>query len=255
MKPSVWLSLVILFGTTQYVSAQPSGYFPGAAPLYYGSGAFPYQVPPAVPWYPMAPRTTYPVPSETPSREPATASPAPTAPVASATPSISQPPELQAAAVLKEGMDKLLAYLGQPELPNQLQVAAFLDREVAPYFDFDYMARWAAGPLYAEMPDQERRALAAGIEREFLGTLASRLAGYQGQQVRVLAPRPSARGAVTINVAVLRAGDYPATLQFRLYKSSRGWKAYDVLANGQSAAAHYRVQFQRLSAGGSPLRR
>jgi hypothetical protein len=57
-------------------------------------------------------------------------------------------PGEEAAEVLRQGMDKLLDFLGRKEKPNRLQVAAFLDREIAPYFDFGYMARWVAGARY-----------------------------------------------------------------------------------------------------------
>ena len=49
-----------------------------------------------------------------------------------------------AAAVLKQGMDNLLSFLRQS--PDPAQLAAFLEAEVAPAFDFTYMARAAAGP-------------------------------------------------------------------------------------------------------------
>jgi len=151
----------------------------------------------------------------------------------------------QASDVLDEGLDKLLDFLRQADQPNNLQVAAFLNREIAPYFDFDYMAQWVAGPAYAGMRPEEKKALAGRLEADFLATLARNLAGYDGQQVRMMPPRRGPRGAVSVSVAVLQAGNYPTRLEFRMAGSERGWKVYDVLANGQSAAAYYRLQFQR----------
>jgi phospholipid transport system substrate-binding protein len=160
-------------------------------------------------------------------------------------------PGTEAAAVLREGMDKMLEFLGQAEKPNKLQVAAFLDGEIAPYFDFDYMAKWVAGPGYSAMGEEQRAALAAKLEARFLGTLASRLARYQGQQVRFLRPRAGRRGAVSVGVAILRPGSYPSKLDFRMYRSQEGWKVYDVIANGRSAAAFFRQELAR-SAGLRP---
>jgi phospholipid transport system substrate-binding protein len=151
---------------------------------------------------------------------------------------------------LKAGMDKLLEFLEKDE--NKLQVAAFLDKEVAPYFDFDYMAKWVAGPRYARMDEDARKALAAKLEARFLSTLANRLSDYQGQKVRFLRPRKAGRGAVSIPVGIVRPGSYPAKLDFRMYRSDEGWKVYDVVANGRSASAYYRMQLSRTSQSARP---
>lgn len=161
-------------------------------------------------------------------------------------------PGAEAAATLREGLDKMLAFLGQEEKPNKLQVAAFLDGTIAPYFDFDYMAKWVAGPGYAAMSKEQREAMAASLEARFLGTLASRLAKYKEQQVRFFRPRRGPRGAVSVQVGILRPGGYPSKLEFRMYRSADGWKVYDVMANGRSAVAHYRQQSKRSSGPGRP---
>ena len=155
-------------------------------------------------------------------------------------------PMVQASNTLKEGIDKLIDFLSQKEVPNKLQVAAYLDREIAPYFDFDYMARWVAGPAYGEMSAAERHAMAARLEESFLSALGGQLAGYSGQTVRLLRPRMGARGAISIPVGILRPGNYPSKMEFRMYQTDGAWKVYDVVANGRSAASYYRTRFQRM---------
>lgn len=154
-------------------------------------------------------------------------------------------PAEQASATLRQGIDKMQEFLGQEEEPNRLQTAAFLDREIAPYFDFDYMAQWVAGPAYARMDGKAKEALAAKLEASFLGTLAKQLASYEGQRLRLLKPRRGSRGSVNVRVAVLRPGSYPGKLEFRMYQSTDGWKVYDVYANGRSVSSYYRQQFRR----------
>jgi phospholipid transport system substrate-binding protein len=211
----------------------PQGY--GPMPMPYGGA--PYQ---AMPERPVAPaRPAAPASAQVP------------APQAEAPPVMPSGPAAEASAVLKEGMDKLLGYLAREEVPNRLQVAAFLDREIAPYFDFEAMADWVAGPASEGMNAEDKKAMAARLEADFLGTLASRLMDYQGQQIRMLPPRMGPRGDVSVNVALLGAQGYPSKLEFRMYKSETGWRVYDVVANGQSAAAYYRVQFQRMAGQGA----
>ena len=154
-------------------------------------------------------------------------------------------PAEQATNTLRQGIDKMQEFLGQEETPNKLQTAAFLDRDIAPYFDFDYMAKWIAGPAYQRMGDKAKEALAAKVESRFLGTLAKQLGSYKGQKIRILRPRKGSRGSINVRTAVLRPGSYPAKLEFRMYQSSDGWKVYDVSANGRSVSSYYRQQFRR----------
>lgn len=154
-------------------------------------------------------------------------------------------PGEEAVTTLRGGMDKLLAYLSQEDKPNKLQAAAFLDREIAPYFDFAYMAQWVAGPAWAGMSEEDRKAMTANIEASFLSSLATQMAKYDGQQVRYMRPRPGPAGSIKVPVGILRPGAYPATMTFRTYRSGDGWKVYDVEANGRSVAAYFRTQFNR----------
>lgn len=242
MKSRSWLPLLVLLGAAAGASAQPYGYGPPPVPPGYGPMPMPYGGAPypAVPEKPVAPaRPAAPTSAQVP---------APRTETPPATPS---GPAAAASAVLKEGMDKLLGYLAREEVPNRLQVAAFLDREIAPYFDFDAMADWVAGPASEGMNAEEKKAMAARLEADFLGTLATRLMDYQGQQIRMLPPRMGPRGAVSVNVALLGAQGYPSKLEFWMYKSEAGWRVYDVVANGQSAAAYYRVQSQRMAGQGT----
>jgi len=157
----------------------------------------------------------------------------------------SQRPGSEAVETLQAGMDKLLGYLGQKDAPNKLQAAAFLDREIAPYFDFAYMAQWVAGPAWSGMSEADRKAMTANIEASFLSSLATQMAKYDGQQVRYMRPRPGPGGSMKVPVGIVRPGAYPATMTFRTYRSGDGWKVYDVEANGRSVAAYYRTQFNR----------
>ena len=159
-------------------------------------------------------------------------------------------PGTEAAETLRQGVDKLLEFLGQKKMPNKLQVAAFLDATIAPYFDFEYMAQWVAGPSYARMSAKQREALTASLEARFLGTLATKLSKYEGQTVRYFRPRLGARGAVNVVVGLLRPGSYPSRLEFRMYRSKDGWKVYDVVANGRSAVAFFREESRRAATAG-----
>jgi phospholipid transport system substrate-binding protein len=145
--------------------------------------------------------------------------------------------------LLREGMTKLLRFLRTTDNPQPRQISAFLEKEVAPYFDFDYMATWAAGPMNRYMNNQQRQEFGQKIKQMLLGTLAKRLSSYNNQDVRFFRPRWVGDNEVKVRVGILQAGGYPASLDFRFYLSNSGWKVFDVSANGNSALAFYRRHF------------
>lgn len=147
------------------------------------------------------------------------------------------------AQTLKEGMSKLIAFIKQN--PDADAVGAFVDEEIAPYFDFDVMARYAAGPSYRQMTEQQKSHLAHSIKGLLLSTLSKRLANYSGQDVRYYPPRRVSRNEVKVRVGILQPSGYPANVDFRFYHAEGGWKVFDVSANGNSALSYYRQHFAR----------
>ncbi|MGD8909566.1 MAG: ABC transporter substrate-binding protein [Chromatiales bacterium] len=159
------------------------------------------------------------------------------------------------ARVLREGLGKLLKFMRQPQRPSQQAIAAFLQHEIAPYFDFAYMSTWVAGPMNRRMNDVQRAELAQAIEQLLLSTLANRLGSYQNQDVRFYPPRQAGENEVKVRVAILQANGYPANLDFRFYRGKGGWKVFDVAANGSSALTYYRQYFSRRMATQRPMPR
>ncbi|MEW8627684.1 MAG: ABC transporter substrate-binding protein [Candidatus Thiodiazotropha sp.] len=156
--------------------------------------------------------------------------------------------------ILREGVTKLLKFMRQSDQPNPQKIAAFLEAEIAPYFDFDYMADWAAGPMKRYMTEQQKAELGQQVKALLLGTLAKRLGDYNNQDVRFYRPRSSGRNEVKVRVGILQAGGYPANIDFRFYRSESGWKVFDVAANGNSALAYYRQHFANKMRSQAPNR-
>jgi len=158
-----------------------------------------------------------------------------------------QPPvQADPGQLLRDGMAKLLNFMRQPEKPAPQTIARFLEREIAPYFDFDYMAGWAGGPMGRYMNGRQRAELAQSIKQMLLGTLAERLGGYENQDVRFFPARRAGENEVRVRVGILQPGGYPTDIDFRFYRGSDGWKVFDVSANGNSALVYYRQHFNRL---------
>ena len=157
-----------------------------------------------------------------------------------------QPQAANPAVELRAGVDRLLAFLGGEPKPSAQALAVFLDQEIAPFFDFEYMASSAGGRLFEQLGSEDQQALVAEIKQSFLTKMAEKLGAYDNQQVRFLPPRAGNDGKTAqVSAAVLNPGSYPARLDFRLYRVGKQWRVYDVAANGQSAIVHYRQQLMR----------
>ena len=151
------------------------------------------------------------------------------------------------ARVLRAGVESLTGYLGNNQSVHPEQLRAFLEQAMAPYFDFNRMAFWAAGSINRHLNPEQRKYLTAMLKERFLQTMAEQLSGYKHSRIQYLRPRGNPhRGNVTLGMRVFGAESYPVQIDFKLYRGNSGWKVYDVVANGVSAVNHYRNEFSQL---------
>jgi len=149
--------------------------------------------------------------------------------------------------IVKQGLEKLQSIGQAAEQKNPTALAEQLSKEIAPYFDFGYMANWVAGPMKRRMSEQKLQALAGQIRGKFLTTLAEKLSADKGYKFQILPLGGNFRtGEIQVSVGVIQANNQPMMrIRFRLYLSAEGWKVFDVMANGSSAVAHYRREFMQ----------
>lgn len=147
---------------------------------------------------------------------------------------------------LRIGVESLMAFMNQEPFPAPSAVARYLDRNIVPMFDFDTMARMAAGRYYLSLNPPQRAAMAEEIKKLFLTRLTLGLAGYEGQKVRFLRPRFSPDGdEATVSMLIINPGRYPARIDFRLIPEGNDWRIVDMAANGTSAVIYYRQMLAR----------
>lgn len=153
---------------------------------------------------------------------------------------------------LRSSVEKLTRFLASR--PNRGALQAYLHQEIVPWFDFDYMAEWAAGRRYQEMDERQQDDLAARIRESFLEKMVQKLARYSQQRAIFLPAQAEAPGQLTLPIAIENpSGGYPSRLEFRLRQSELGWKVVDVSANGMSALLHYRQVFNEMSRPRQPM--
>jgi len=142
------------------------------------------------------------------------------------------------AAQLREAVEKLTQVL--EGRPNREALTSYIDGEVAPWFDFDYMAAWAAGRRFQYMNETQQDELASRIKVSFLDKMVQKLARYSSQRAVFMPTLPDGPGQMTLPVSIENPGGYPSHLEFHLRQTGKGWKVIDVSANGMSALLHYR---------------
>ena len=150
------------------------------------------------------------------------------------------------AVVLKTGISKLTAFLKRGGERDRERAMAFLETEVAPYFDFAYMARWAAGPEWRRMKPEQQAMFQKYLTASFMTTLAQKLTTYTNQPIRYFTPRGQNSNDISVSAWIMQENAYPTKLEFRFYKSKDGWKIFDVKAAGSSAVVYYRNQFRHM---------
>lgn len=153
------------------------------------------------------------------------------------------------AQLLDQGIEKLSRFLANRSNPTSAELHDFLERDIARYFDFNYMSRWAAGPYYRRMNDVERHALAMKLMELFLDALARNLGAFWRPlpYIEIYPANPGrSPDEVTVRVRVIPLDGQDLILDFRYFHSPLGWKIYDVAANGASAVVFYRTYFSRL---------
>jgi len=151
--------------------------------------------------------------------------------------------------VLRRGIDRLTGFLAAAGNAPPDEVRAFLEREVAPHFDFETMARWAGGPMYHRLTPPQQDRLAEKIADLFLSALARNLGSFARPLPRVDVYPARMHGwsdSTVVRAQVIPHAGYPIHLDFRFYRTPIGWQVYDVSANGVSAVGYYRTYFSNL---------
>ncbi len=142
---------------------------------------------------------------------------------------------------LQGGIARLTGFLtSRPDISSG-ELRAFAERELSPYFDFEQMAWWAAGPLRRHLSPEQQAQLVNGVRGLFLQAMVANLSGYSPRQIEYLNPRGNpATGEVVLTIRAWNPQGYPIEVGFRLNRGADGWKVFDVVAEGTSAVAYYR---------------
>jgi phospholipid transport system substrate-binding protein len=151
--------------------------------------------------------------------------------------------------IVTSGVGELRQFLMNAQGRDPAQIREFLDRTIAPHFDFAAMGRWAAGPFYRRLSEPQRASYHLRLQHLFLASLARNLGSFATNvpPIQVLPPKTRRWGDETIvRARVQPQGGYPISVDFRFYRKGNEWRIFDVAANGFSAVTYYRRHFASL---------
>jgi len=153
------------------------------------------------------------------------------------------PPDVLARSTTQE----VLAILKQDkeiQSGNLNKVYQLVEAKILPNFDFNRMAQLAVGKHWPRATANQKQALVTEFRNLLVRTYSSSLTAFTNQTVefRPLTMKPDDTD-VTVHSEIRQPGGQPIPIDYSMYKTSFGWKVYDVSIDGVSLVTNYRASF------------
>jgi phospholipid transport system substrate-binding protein len=146
--------------------------------------------------------------------------------------------------LVKTNVDEVMSVIKQSKDRRTLNDLA--EKKVLPHFDFQTMTRLAVGKGWRDAsPDQQKR-----LENAFRGLLVNTYTTALNQsaaanatvEVKPVLVKPEVKD-VTVKTVAKQSGKQPVAIDYRMKRTSSGWKVYDVLVENLSLVTNYRDSF------------
>jgi phospholipid transport system substrate-binding protein len=153
------------------------------------------------------------------------------------------PPDVLARSTTQE----VIAILKQDQeirSGNMSKVYQLVEAKILPNFDFNRMTQLAVGRNWPRATPSQKQALVTQFRNLLVRTYSSSLTAFTNQTVefRPLTMKPDDTD-VTVHSEIRQPGGQPIPIDYSMYKTSFGWKVYDVTIDGVSLVTNYRASF------------
>jgi phospholipid transport system substrate-binding protein len=153
------------------------------------------------------------------------------------------PPDVLARATTQE----VLAILKQDrdiQNGNQSKVYQLVETKILPIFDFNRMTQLVIGKHWPRATAKQKQDLVTEFRNLMVRTYSSSLMAFNNQTVdfKPMSMRPG-DSDVTVRSEIRQPGGQPIPINYSMYKTSFGWKVYDVTIDGVSLVTNYRSSF------------
>jgi phospholipid transport system substrate-binding protein len=128
---------------------------------------------------------------------------------------------------------------------NPKKIIELIEAKVAPHFEFTSMTRLAMGRNWSQASAEQRKALTDEFRTLLVRTYTTAFTQYKDQQIdyRPLKVAPDETDVVVKSVIRQPGASEPVTVDYRMEKTERAWKVYDVKIAGVSMVETYRGTF------------
>jgi phospholipid transport system substrate-binding protein len=150
--------------------------------------------------------------------------------------------------ILEGSINKVLKLLAQPQTSDMTQLRSYIKEQVAANFDFDYMSKWVAGKRYYKMNKEQQVFFKQKFTKVFLSTFINKLTKDTKSLPTASQFQSQRQNQKEARASVLFRYDngLQVKVEFRFFKTAKGWKVVDVKANGISALMYFRNYFSQL---------
>ncbi|OGA44936.1 MAG: hypothetical protein A3G24_13875 [Betaproteobacteria bacterium RIFCSPLOWO2_12_FULL_62_13] len=146
--------------------------------------------------------------------------------------------------LVRATVDEVLSVIKQNKDKRTLHDLA--EKKVLPHFDFQTMTRLAVGKSWREAnPDQQKKlenAFRGLLVNTYTTALSQNAANDAAVEVKPVQVKPD-RNDVTVKTVARQPGRQPVAIDYRMTRTSSGWKVYDVIVENLSLVTNYRGSF------------
>jgi phospholipid transport system substrate-binding protein len=157
------------------------------------------------------------------------------------------PPDVGPQQVVSDVSKRLFAALDANRVAirtNPEAVYPLVDQILLPHFDTEYAAQLVLAQHWRAATPEQRKRFVDAFYHALLRTYGGALAGATADQLKLLPLRGDPVATqVTVRTEVTRSSGVVVPVDYRLHKTSDGWKAFDVIIQGISYVRNYRTDF------------
>lgn len=147
-------------------------------------------------------------------------------------------------ALVRTTVDEVMAVIKQHKDKRTLHDLA--EKKVLPHFAFREMTMLAVGRSWREANESQKKALENAFRSLLVSTYTTALSQSsntnQTVDVKPVAMKPG-QDDVTVKTVVKEPGRQPIAIDYRMMRTSGGWKVYDVIVENLSLVTNYRGSF------------
>jgi phospholipid transport system substrate-binding protein len=158
------------------------------------------------------------------------------------TPDQATPPDVLIKSVVTDVMTSVKS---DPEIQkgNIPRIVDLVEKKIVPYTDMRRTTEMAMGPNWKKATAEQQAQLTSEFKSLLIRTYSGALSQLRDQTVQFKALRAAPDDKeVVVKTVVLGRGD-PVPLDYRLEKTDKGWKVYDMNIMGVWLVEAYRNQF------------